>query len=171
MTDANTYVAEADPRAVTDRLEAAREQLRRQHAKKQVTLRFALRVRQRCASRRMGFDFGERHYLYQRPRNCARQVIVLAYQTLHRRAPAPATARACPGGDAGGKSGAAPKILGGHLPTARSDGRSEGGAVTPDGEKNSSQTAGQRHNGHIPAAPAGDVCGPASERFSLWRWP
>jgi hypothetical protein len=31
---------------------------------KQVTLRFALRVRHRCASRRMGFDFGGRHYLH-----------------------------------------------------------------------------------------------------------
>ncbi len=44
----------------------------------------------------MGSDFGERHYHFPRPRDCATQVIVLAYQTLHRRAPASAAARASP---------------------------------------------------------------------------
>jgi len=117
-----------------DRQEAARKQLRHQRAKKQVTHGFALRVRHVCTSRRMGSDFGGRHHQYPRPRDCATQVIVLAYQTLHRRAPASATARPCPGDNAGSSRDAAPKTLGGHLPTAQRPGHSVGSAVTPDGK-------------------------------------
>ena len=114
--------------------EAAGKQLKHQRAKKQVTHGFALRVRHVGTSRRMGSDFGGRHHQYPRPRDCATQVIVLAYQTLHRRAPASAAARPCPGDDAGSSREAAPKTLGGHLPTAQRTGHSVGSAVTPDGK-------------------------------------
>ena len=117
-----------------DRQEAAGKQLKHQRAKKQVTHGFALRVRHVGTSRRMGSDFGGRHHQYPRPRNCATQVIVLTYQTLHRRAPASAAVRPCPGDDAGSSREAAPKNLGCHLPTAQRTGHSVGSAVTPDGK-------------------------------------
>ena len=66
-----------------DRQEAARKQLKHQRAKKQVTHGFALRVRHVGTSRRMGSDFGGRHYL-RCGLDCARQDSVLTYQTLHR---------------------------------------------------------------------------------------
>jgi len=87
----NAGPSEAVREQAGDRLGAARKQLRHQRAKREVTHCFALRVRHGCASRRMGSDFGERHHHFSRPRDCATQVIVLAYQTLHRRAPASAT--------------------------------------------------------------------------------
>jgi hypothetical protein len=79
------------PRAAGIIEKADREQSR-QHARKQVTLRFRATSEASSCLAQDGIRLWRTALSARRPQNCATQVIVLAYQPLRRRAPASATA-------------------------------------------------------------------------------